>query len=187
LIAASRLVAAIEALRQELATREHPMLRPETVFVGQVHGGDFYNRFPNATMIMGTRRWHPANTFEAAQDEMRDRLAPIAESEGVEIEIGWQLVRPSYEIRDDAPVIAAAQSAFRQVKGVEPEIRGYPSVGDAATFARDGGSDALWFGPDGHGAHSDLESITLDEMVDRTRMFLAATVAYFSADDAGDR
>ncbi len=185
LVAAGRLVAEIEALRQELATREHPLLGPETVFVGQTHGGDFYNRFPNAAMIMGTRRWHPANTFEAVRDEMHERLAPIATSEGVDVEIGWQLVRPSYEIREDAPIISAAQAAFRQVKGVEPEIRGYPSVGDAATFAREGGSDALWFGPDGHGAHSDLESITLDEMVDRTRMFLAATVAYFSADGTG--
>ena len=187
LVTTARLVAEIESLRRELATREHPLLRPETVFVGQTHGGDFYNRFPNAAMIMGTRRWHPENTFEAVQDEMRDRLAPIAASEGVDIEIGWQLVRPSYEILDDAPVIAAAQEAFRLVKGVEPEIRGYPSVGDAATFAREGGSDALWFGPDGRGAHSDLESITLDEMVDRTRMFLAATVAYFSADNASSR
>ena len=187
LIAASRLLAEIEALRQELATREHALLDPETVFVGQTHGGDFYNRFPNAAMIMGTRRWHPANTFEAVQDEMRDRLSRVAASEGVDIEVDWQLVRPSYEIRDDAPVIAAARAAFRQVKGVEPEISGYPSVGDAATFAREGGSDALWFGPDGHGAHSDLESITLNEMVDRTRMFFAATVAYFSADNASSR
>ncbi|MBT3270808.1 M20 family metallopeptidase [Candidatus Poribacteria bacterium] len=187
LIAAGRLLGEIEALRQELSLREHDLLRPETIFVGQTHGGDFYNRFPNAAMIMGTRRWHPANTFEGVRDELRTRLEGVAAAEYVEIDIDWQLVRPSYEIPADAPIIAAAQTAFRHVKGVEPEIRGYPSVGDAATFAREGGSDALWFGPNGHGAHSDLESLALDEMVDRTRMFFAATVAYFSGSDAAPR
>jgi acetylornithine deacetylase len=186
LIAAGRLLAEIETFRQELSGREHSLLRSETIFVGQTHGGDFYNRFPNEATIMGTRRWHPDNTFEAVRDELRDRLEAVASTEGVEIDIDWQLVRPSYEIPSDAPIIAAARAAFRQVKNVDPEIAGYPSVGDAATFAREGGSHALWFGPDGHGEHSDLESLALDEMVDRTRMFLAATVAYFT-DDAGQR
>ena len=187
LIAAGGVLAEIETLRRELSRREHALLRPETIFVGQTHGGDFYNRFPNAAMVMGTRRWHPENTFEAVRDELRGRLDAIASAEGVEIDIDWQLVRPSYDIPGDAPIIAAAQAAFRQVKGVEPEISGYPSVGDAATFAREGGSHALWFGPNGHGAHSDLESVALDEMVERTRMFFAATVAYFSGSDATGR
>ncbi len=186
LIAAGRLLTEIETFRGELSRREHSLLRSETIFVGQTHGGDFYNRFPNAATIMGTRRWHPDNRFEAVRDELRSRLEAVASAEGVEIELDWQLVRPSYEIPPDAPIIAAAQTAFRQVKNVEPEIAGYPSVGDAATFAREGGSHALWFGPDGHGAHSDLESLALDEMVDRTRMFLSATVAYFSSYSSAD-
>jgi acetylornithine deacetylase len=180
LFVAGRILTRLEALRNELARRTHPLLQPETLFVGQVHGGDFYNRFPNVATIQGTRRWHPENTFDAVQAEFDAALAEVVRETDATVSVAWQLVRDSYRVPDDAPVIGAAREAFRRVKGVEPGIGGFASVGDAATLAREGGAHALWFGPHSVGAHSDLESIALDEMVERTRMFLVATVAYFA-------
>ncbi|MDA1193153.1 MAG: M20/M25/M40 family metallo-hydrolase, partial [Candidatus Poribacteria bacterium] len=180
LFALGRLVGRIEALRGELAKRTHELVQPETVFVGQTHGGDFYNRYANIATVQGTRRWHPGRTFEAIRDEFGALVDKVAAETGCSIEVAWQLVRPSYVVAADDPIVDAARFAFRQVKGVEPRIGGFASVGDAATLTAEGGVPSLWFGPNAPGPHSNLESIALDEMVDRTRMFLAAAVGYFS-------
>lgn len=180
LFVAGRVLRQLEGLREELATRTHPLLHPESLFVGQVHGGDFYNRFPNVAVIQGTRRWHPENSFERVQRDLDLLLAELARETNTTLSISWQLVRDSYVVPEEAPIVHAARVAFRQVKGVEPRIGGFASVGDAATLTREGSVPALWFGPHTVGAHGDLESIALEEMVERTQMFLAATVAYFS-------
>ncbi len=56
LIAASRLVAEIETLRQELSRREHDLLRSERIFVCRSDGGGVDNRSQNAAITMCTRR-----------------------------------------------------------------------------------------------------------------------------------
>ena len=76
--AAARLLDAISARNAELSEHSHPWVGSETYFVGEVHGGDFYNRFPSTCRIVGTRRWIPANTLEAvkaANLELLDRVA----------------------------------------------------------------------------------------------------------------
>ena len=60
--------------RDELAAVEHPWVGAETYFVGEVHGGDFYNRWPAECRIVGTRRWAPGNTLEAVDAEFRALL-----------------------------------------------------------------------------------------------------------------
>jgi len=180
LFAAGHLLARIEAFRARLAERSHVLLQPETIFVGEAHGGDFYNRFPNRAQIVGTRRWHPERSFEDVQAEFGEIVRSVGSETGVHVAVEWQLVREGYRVPDASPIVAAASESFRLVRGSEPRIEGFASVGDAATWTREGGVPALWFGPRAVGAHSDLESIALPDMVERTRMFLAAAVAYFS-------
>ena len=45
-MAAGRVIDAIAARNAELAATEHPWVGAETYFLGEVHSGDFYNRFP---------------------------------------------------------------------------------------------------------------------------------------------
>ena len=72
IMAAGRVIEAIAARNAELAATEHPWVGAETYFLGEVHGGDFYNRFPNECRLVGTRRWAPGNTLEAVEAEFRD-------------------------------------------------------------------------------------------------------------------
>jgi succinyl-diaminopimelate desuccinylase len=185
LFAAGRLLQRIEHLRADLARCTHALLEPESIFVGQVHGGDFYNRFPTVAVITGTRRWHPERSFRDVQTELAGIAQEVARDARMDVDVQWQLVRDGYAVPTDSPIVRAARYAFRRVKGVDPDIGGYASVGDAATLAREGNCHALWFGPNAHGAHGDLESIAVSEMVERTRMFLAATVAYFREQAGG--
>ena len=68
-MAAARVIDAIGARNAELAGTEHPWVGAETYFLGEVHGGDFYNRFPTECRLVGTRRWAPGNTLEAVEAE----------------------------------------------------------------------------------------------------------------------
>src|SRR4051794_3585221 len=79
LLAAARVVEAIRRRTEELAQVEHPWVGAETYFVGELHGGDFYNRFPASCRIVGTRRWAPANTLKAVEAEYRALLAEVAD------------------------------------------------------------------------------------------------------------
>ena len=82
LLAAAKVVEAIREVRGALAGDGAPWVGAETYFVGELHGGDFYNRFPSACRIVGTRRWAPGNTLAAVEAEYRELLARVAEETG---------------------------------------------------------------------------------------------------------
>ena len=78
ILVAARVIEAIRARNEELAADEHEWVGPETYFLGEVHGGDFYNRYPVECRLVGTRRWAPGNTLAQVEEDFRALLAPIA-------------------------------------------------------------------------------------------------------------
>ncbi len=81
-LVAARVIEAIRTRNEELATVDHEWVGPDTYFLGEVHGGDFYNRHPVECRLVGTRRWAPGNTFAEAEAEFRALLEPIAAESG---------------------------------------------------------------------------------------------------------
>ena len=55
-LVAARVIEAIRTRNEELASVDHEWVGPDTYFLGEVHGGDFYNRHP--TRVPARR--HPA-------------------------------------------------------------------------------------------------------------------------------
>ena len=92
----------------ELAAVEHPWVGAETYFFGEVHGGDFYNRWPASCRIVGTRRWAPGNTLEAVEAEYRALLDGVAAETGCDIDLDLRLVRGAYEIDSEHELVARA-------------------------------------------------------------------------------
>src|SRR3954447_1295277 len=126
--AAARVLDAISLRNEELARDVHPLVGAETYFVGEVHGGDFYNRFPTTCRIVGTRRWVPGNTLEAVEAEYRELLDRVAAETGCEIELDLKLVRGAYEIDLEHPLLHALEDAYREVTGRELERVGMKVV-----------------------------------------------------------
>lgn len=172
LLAAARVVEAIRARNDELSANEHPLVGAETYFVGEVHGGDFYNRFPTTCRIVGTRRWMPGNTLEAVDAEYRELLAGVAAETGCEIELDLKLVRGAYEIDPEHPLLQALQASYRDVTGKELEPVGIKVVADGALFAA-AGIPTVYHGPVGSGAHADVEYMTVDELVRAAEVYVA--------------
>ena len=172
LVAAAEVVAAMYRRRAELAATEHPWVGAETYFVGEVHGGDFYNRWPAECRIVGTRRWAPGNTLDAVDAEFRTLLEAIAAETGCDIDLDLRLVRGAYEIDFDHELSRALRDAYAEVTGSELRPVGKKVVADAAVFAA-AGIPTVYHGPVGSGAHADVEFIETAELVRAAEVYVA--------------
>jgi acetylornithine deacetylase len=170
--AAARVVDAVRTRSAELAAVEHPWVGAETYFVGEVHGGDFYNRWPSSCRIVGTRRWAPGNTLEAVEREYRSLLDEVETESGCEIDLDLRLVRGAYEIELDHPLLLALQASYLEVTGKTLEPVGVKVVADAAIFHA-AGIPTVYHGPVGSGAHADIEFMPVGELVRATEVYLA--------------
>lgn len=172
LLAAGEVIAAVAKRAQELAAEEHPWVGAETYFVGEVHGGDFYNRFATTCRIVGTRRWAPGNTLAAVESEYRALLDAVAARTGCSIELDLKLVRGAYEIDVEHPLLRALQAAHLEVTGAALEPVGVKVVADGAIFAA-AGIPTVYHGPVGSGAHSDVEFMPVEELVRAAGVYVA--------------
>ena len=124
IMAAGRVIDAIAARNAELAATEHPWVGAETYFLGEVHGGDFYNRFPTECRLIGTRRWAPGNTLEAVEAEFLELLEPIAAETGCSIELDLRLVRGAYSIDPEHELSRALRAGYEDVTGTRAAADG---------------------------------------------------------------
>jgi len=172
ILAAGRVIQAIEARNAELASVEHPWVGAETYFVGEVHGGDFYNRFPTSCRVVGTRRWAPGNTLEAVEAEFLALLESIAAETGCSIELDLELVRGAYSIDPEHPLSVALRAGYADVTGAELPLVGIKVVADAAVFQGEAAIPTVYHGPAGSGAHADVEAMPIAELARATRVYL---------------
>ena len=171
-LVAARVIEAIRTRNDELAAVEHEWVGAETYFLGEVHGGDFYNRHPVECRLVGTRRWAPGNTPAQAEDEFRSLLEPIAAESGCAIELDLRLVRGAYRIDAEHRLVVALREAYRDVTGQELPLTGIKLVADGALFNA-AGIPTVYHGPMGTGAHGDVESIEVKELVRATKVYVA--------------
>ena len=171
-LVAARVIEAIRTRNEELATDDHEWVGPDTYFLGEVHGGDFYNRHPVECRLVGTRRWAPGNTFAAAEAEFRALLEPIAAESGCAIDLDLRISRDTYRIDPEHRLVGALRGAYEEVVGQELPLTGVRLVADGAAF-HEAGIPSAYHGPMGTGAHGDVESIEVAELVRATRVYLA--------------
>jgi acetylornithine deacetylase/succinyl-diaminopimelate desuccinylase-like protein len=172
ILVAARVVDAIRARNEELAAVEHEWVGAETYFLGEAHGGDFYNRHAVECRLVGTRRWAPGNTFAAAEAEFQSMLDPISAKSGCAIDLDLRISRDTYRIDPDDRLVVALREAYRDVTGQELPLTGVRLVADGAMFHA-AGIPTVYHGPMGSGAHGDVESIEVSELVRATRVYLS--------------
>ena len=172
LVAASRLVTAIADRTAELAPDEHEWVGAETFFVGELHGGDFYNRHATTCRVVGTRRWAPGNTLPAVEADFQALCDRVAAETGCAVDLDVRLVREAYRIDPGHPLVVALRDAYREVTGAELPATGLKVVADGAMFAA-AGIPTVYHGPVGTGAHADEEWIAVAELERAARTYVA--------------
>lgn len=148
-----------------------PLLGRETLFIGEIHGGDFYNRVPVEARIAGIRRFGPARTRGEIEREFAALTEPVAAATGAEVAVELAGNGLGYTVPEDAPLVAALAAAHRAVTGQPLPVAGTKSVTDANVIVREGGIPALCYSPNGATAHADEEYVAVADLVWAARVY----------------
>ncbi len=171
------LLDALEARAEELAAQPAEPFGPETLFVGQVHAGDFYNRVPTEAVIVGTRRYRAPLTKQDVLEELEGLCAEVAAKTGLRVGVELKEVGPAYALAPSEPVIAAVQASYHDVVGGELPLAAARAVGNAADFASYG-VPAVYHGVNQQTAHSDDEQVSGADL-ERAARVLAGSIVHF--------
>ncbi|MCC6123973.1 MAG: M20 family metallopeptidase [Pirellulales bacterium] len=165
---------------------DYPLLPPESVFIGQIHYGDFYNRVPASCAIEGTRRWHPDKTVPRIEAEFAAWLEELQLTPDLNIETHWIRVGESFAIDPAESIVRALQKAWREAGGREIGFSGHSSVNDTCRLVTQGKIPAVLCGFDTETGHADYEFVRLDRMETACRVALSAALNYLNAHCAED-
>ena len=178
--AAAEAVLALRDFNEQLSRTPLEWIGNESVFVGQLHSGDFFNRFSNHAWIEGTRRYGPDSTADEAAAGLVERLRPIADRFGLQFELEFEKVRDGFRVPLDHPLVGALQQAYESETGRPLKPTGIRIVADAPVFQKVGGIPCLYHGLAGYGAHGDVEWVAEAELERAARVYLRTLAAYLA-------
>jgi len=166
----------------ELSAHDDALIGPETYFLGQIHGGDFYNRVPTRVFLNGNYRYLPDKDWPAVYREIDDQIAAVDWPADVKVTRKLFGNGLGYDVSPDAGIVKALQGAYRTVVGNELPLVGSLSVCDVNVIAREGGIPAVAHGTGSTTAHADLEWVDLPNIVRTTKVFIATILEYLGVD-----
>ena len=162
------------------ATKDRPLLGAESLFIGQAHYGDFYNRAPSVMTFQGTRRWHPGHDFAFVQKELSDILAHVPRPAGLKIEANWCFVGESYEMNPAEPIVQALRGAHEAITGKPMPLAGSAVVTDANRLIPFGHVPTVLCGVDHDTAHADFEHVNIPRVATGCRIALRTALEYLN-------
>ena len=176
--AASRLLARLERWREDLLAAPDPLLGPESIFLGEVHGGDFYNRVPVSARVVGTHRFSAPRSTADLDREYGALCRAVAAETGATLRHTLQEVGVPFRLDEDAPIVRAVRGAYQAATGRVLPVRGINVVGNAADLVALAGIPAVYHGVNQSTAHSDDEYVTAPDLVRAARVYAAAALEY---------
>ena len=174
------LISALQQKNCELALEKAncELLGPETLFVGQIHYGDFYNRVPNECKLQGTYRWHPRHSFEEIQFEMKNLVETIHTNRDISIELTWILSGESYQMDPNHEIVSSFRRAHKAITHSTIPIGGTAVITDACRLVRVGNIPTVTLNFDNENAHSDYEFVQLAKVHTSCKILLATVLDY---------
>ncbi|MFP4444277.1 MAG: M20 family metallopeptidase [Spirochaetia bacterium] len=157
---------------------QDPDLGSQSLFVGQVHYGDFYNRMPVKLQAQGTARWNPDTDFSRVKHDL-DRLISVRPlPAGISAELEFTLVGEAFSVDPEEDIVQAYTRAYTNLYRRKPKREGVLSVLDTSRIVPAGKIPAIPIGYDLSTAHSNKEYILLDRVMEGTMLAAAAAAEY---------
>lgn len=181
--AMARLLELLDQRRRELRQVDVPLLGPESLFLGEVHGGDFYNRVPVTAQVIGTRRYAEPRTFADIEAEFAALCRAIEAETGATVYCRLQDVGRPFSLSPEEPIVDCLRRAYQHATGRELPPRGINVVGNAADLVNLGGIPAVYHGVNQTTAHSDDEHVVAADLVRAARVYAATILGYLNNRD----
>jgi acetylornithine deacetylase len=158
----------------------HPLLGPSSIHASLIRGGQELSTYPARCLLSVERRTIPGETIAEVEEQIAAMLdeAGAADS-SFQAEQRTLLVRDPFSVGLEQPIVDLARRHLARTTGQDPEIIGAGGWMDSAFLAA-AGIPTVIFGPDGEGAHADVEWVDL-ESATRTTDALLGIIAEFCA------
>jgi acetylornithine deacetylase len=149
-------------LDRELRSRPgHSLLGPSSIHASLIQGGQELSTYPARCLLSIERRTIPGETIAEIEGQIAAILTQAgAADSSFQAEQRTLLVRAPFGVDLDQPIVDLAQRHLKRALGREPEIVGAGGWMDSAFLAA-AGIPTVIFGPDGEGAHADVEWVDL--------------------------
>lgn len=152
----------LEALDRALRSGTgHPLLGTGSVHASLIQGGQELSTYPSRCTLSIERRTIPGETqaiVEAQIAAILDRVA--AADPAFRAEQRSTLVREPFSISESEPIVAVSRHHLERALGRKATTIGAGGWMDSAVLSA-AGIPAIIFGPDGDGAHADIEWVDL--------------------------
>jgi acetylornithine deacetylase/succinyl-diaminopimelate desuccinylase-like protein len=181
--AGAELVARLGRLGQRLAGSPDPICGPATVFIGQIHGGEIFNQYPQECWLEGTRRWLSGTDPKAVEREFRELLDELGDDTKTSVGCDWMLIRDGFHLDTADPFVAAFQGCYRAISGEDLRPGPKPFVDDGNSFCSLGRVPAITHGPRAGGQHTVSEWVDIDDLVRIATLYAAMALAYCCPED----
>jgi acetylornithine deacetylase len=171
----------LTALDHELRSRPgHRLVGPASVHASLIRGGQELSTYPNRCVLSIERRTIPGETIEDVESQIAAILANAgAVGPAFRADQRTLLVRDPFVVADDEPIVMIAKEHVARVRGNQPAVVGEGGWMDSAFLAA-AGIPTVIFGPDGDGAHADVEWVDLPSAA-RTAEALVGIIGEFCA------
>ncbi len=176
--AGAELIGRLGELQERLTARHDPHAGHETVFIGQIHGGEIYNQYPQECWLEGTRRWLPGTARGPVEDEFRSLLADIARETRTHIDAEFRIIRDPFRLSPADPLVSAFQACHEAMTGAPLPLAAKPFVDDGNSFFGLGPIPAITHGPRAGGQHTVNEWVDLDDMARVAVLYAMTAVRY---------
>jgi acetylornithine deacetylase/succinyl-diaminopimelate desuccinylase-like protein len=178
LAAGAELIARLGELQGRLDGRRDERAGSESVFVGQFHGGEIYNQYPQECWLEGTRRWLPGVSRREVEAEFRDLLKGLERDTGTTTACEFIFIRDAFRLDEAGPLVSSFQKAYTATSGAPLPVGPKPFVDDGNAFYGMRGVPAITHGPRAGGQHTVNEWVEIDDLV-RVAWLYALTAVLF--------
>lgn len=157
ILAAGHLLVAFDDFDQQVRGRPHPFLGPGNVHASLIRGGTEESTIPDRCVFTVERRTLPGETVERVEADVADLLRRCRFADPrLDVSTRTVLYRPPMETLPTAPIVKALVAVAEPGTTLAPMSYWADSALIAAT-----GIPTVLYGPDGEGAHGDIEWVSL--------------------------
>jgi acetylornithine deacetylase/succinyl-diaminopimelate desuccinylase-like protein len=179
--AAADLVTRLMRLDAEIGRHVDAQAGRESLFIGQIHGGEIFNQYPQECWLEGTRRWLPDGNADRVEADLRARIQRFADDWNVEARLEYLRIREAFRLNLNDPLVGAFQQSFTEMVGKPLPIGPKLFVDDGNSFWGLAGVPAITHGARAGGQHTTHEWIDIDDMVRVAKLYARVAVRFCAA------
>ncbi len=156
-------------------TPAFPDRKPVLTFPTMIQGGVSINAVPDQCVAYGDVRLLPGCDADTVERLIRARLEALP---GLDYALERLLFVPAVEIAPDEKIVRLLVHRAAEITGQTPTTLGCGPWNDGWMFITRGIPAVCGFGPNGAGVHGPDEYVTLDSVIETTRIYARAVIDF---------